>query len=271
VPIESAADERGVLSSAWHLQRTGNFVAAFDLAQESLQRWPRSQALQYVSILALASCGSTQAAVDEFRNSLLRADTSEDYLALEARLFKDLAFNGRDDDNAALSRAAWAYEHIAGRTGGTYSCQNAALLWTLAGDAERAVGLATSVARRVTEFNVPQDELAAYFHWATLAEAALVLGDLATFKGALAGANPLCRQNLWARSRTLLQMRRLSGLRPECADSIERWHRPPVGMLLGSEWLPAGLDALCPVDAGDLPALAYCIGADLKGGGRELS
>ena len=128
-----------------------------------------------------------------------------------------------------LTRAAQAYERAASRTDGTYSLQNAALLWALAGDAQRALRLAGSVARRVTELNVPSEEEAAYFHWATLAEAALVLGDRSLLQGAVLRANPLCRQNSWARSRTFLQMRRL------CfgASAMRRYHRQLVSATRG--------------------------------------
>ena len=235
-------------------------MAALDLAQDALRRWPASQALEYVWILALASCGSTQAALDALRASSLSLNIDEDCLALEARLLKDLAFGGLTDAGARLTEAAAAYERVAQRTDGTYSGQNAALLWMLAGDRERALSLATAVAQRLSASAVPKDEDGAYFHWATLAEAALVLDDQANLRRAIAGANPLCRRNSWARSRTLLQMRRLAGMRPECAALIEQWYRPAVGLVLNAEWMPARLGDAVGVEAGDLPALAYCFG-----------
>jgi class 3 adenylate cyclase len=260
VSIDLVEDEQSALASAWHLQRTGNFVAALDLAQDSLRRWPGSQALEYLWILALASCGSTQAALDALRASSLSLNIDEDCLALEARLLKDLAFSGSANSGTQLIEAAAAYERVAQRTGGTYSRQNAALLWMLAGDHERALTLAAAVAERLTTADVPKDEESAYFYWATLAEAALVLGDQAAFKRALAGANPLCRPNSWARSRTLLQMRRLAGVRPECAALIEQWYRPPVGLVLNADWMPARLGDAVGIEAADMPALAYCFG-----------
>lgn len=263
--IDSVSGEEGALFAAWRLQRTGNFVAAFDLAQDAWRRWPESRPLAHLAILALASCGSTEAALAAFRATSLGADVNENFPSLEARLLKDLAFNGRTHAAAMLGRAAEAYERIAQRTGGTYSRQNAALLWMLAGDDARALRLAASVAAEVTEFNVPNDAEAAYFHWATLAEAALVLGDQSLLQRAVAGANPLCRQNSWARSRTFLQMRRLSGVRPECAPLVEEWYRPPVGLVLDSRWLPEGLGSRIGVDLDDMPALAYGIGSDPAG------
>jgi class 3 adenylate cyclase len=271
VSIDPVEDEGVALSSAWRLQRTGNFVAAFDLAQDALNRWPNSQALEHLSILALASCGSTEAALDAFRATSLSANANEDFLALEARLLKDLAFSGRANTESMLAQAAEAYENVAQRTDGTYSRQNAALLWMLAGDAERAIRLAGSVAERVTEFNVPSEEQAAYFHWATLAEAALVRGDRTLLEHAVAAANPLCRRNSWARSRTLLQMRRLHGVRAECADLIDRWYLPPVGLVLAPEYLPADSQGGAEMEGFDLPALAYCIGRGRPSDWRELA
>ncbi len=264
------ADEQSALNSAWRLQRTGNFVAALDLSQESLRRWPTSQALQHLWILALASCGSTQAALDALRTSSLGTTLDEDCLALEARLLKDLAFSGVPMAAARLTEAAAAYERVAQRTGGTYTQENAALLWMLAGDTERALTLAKEVAQRLTSADVPKDEDGAYFHWATLAEAALLLDDPASLKRALAGANPLCRHNSWARSRTLQQMRRVAGMRPECAALIEQWYRPPVGLVL-TEWLPERLGPAVGIEAGDTPALAYCYGQEPGKDWHELA
>ncbi len=269
--IDPTQDERVALASAWRLQRTGNFVAAFDRAQESLRRFPDSQALAYLSVLALASCGSTEAALEAFRATSLGGNPHEDFAALEARLLKDLAFTRRADAGLLLTRAAEAYERVASRTDGTYSLQNAALLWALAGDASRAIRLASSVTRRVTELNAPGEEEAAYFHWATLAEAALVLGDRALLQSAVLRANPLCRQNSWARSRTFLQMRRLCSVRPECADLIEGWYRPPVGLLLCADQRSAPFETAEDLDDSDRPALVYCVGDGADGGWRDLT
>ena len=271
MPIDLSEDEKSALSSAWGLQRTGNFVAALDLSQESLRRWPTSQALQHLWILSLASCGSTQAALDALRAGSLGANVDEDSLALEARLLKDLAFSGMPVAAARLAEAAVAYERVAQLTGGTYTRQNAALLWMLAGDTARALTLAAAVAQQLTGTDVPKDEDAAYFHWATLAEAALVLDDRATLARALAGANPLCRRNSWARSRTLLQMRRIAELRPDCVSLIERWYRPAVGLVLNTEWLPDRLGDAIGIDAGNTPAFAYCYGSEPGEDWHELA
>lgn len=268
---DSPPDEAAALAAAWQLQQSGNFVAAFDLAQEALHRWPGSQPLQHLSILALASCGSTQAALAALRASTLVATENEDFLALEARLLKDLAFkSSAADAQTLLTTAAEAYERIAQRTGGNYTAQNAALLWMLAGADARATGLASAVAANLERLGTPADEQAAYFHWATVAEAALVLGDSRVLEGAVANANPLCRTNLWARARTFAQMRRLLRSRPEFSDIVERWYRPSVGLVLTSEQtlrLPASSAAAnC-----DAPVLAYAVGGDRENDWQHLS
>ncbi len=258
VPIEPLATEGEALAAAWRLQRSGNFVAAFDVAQDGLNQWPKSLPLQHVAILALASCGSTNAALSAYRSSDLGGSVVEDFLALEARLLKDLAFQSSGADLAArLEQAALAYERIALRTLGTYPAQNAALLWALAGFASRATRLAASVTTDLAQHEVPADPEAAYFHWAMAAEAALVLGDRAAMSAAVEAANSVCRRNLWARSRTLAQMQRLLPLRSDCADIVRGWHVPAVGFVFpGAE--PGATDPYLELaDGAEVPVLVY--------------
>jgi len=271
---ELPADEKSALSAAWRLQHGGNFVSAFDLAQDALTRWPQSQPLQYVSILALASCGSAKAALTAFRATGLAATAQEDYLALEARLLKDLAFlGGGDAAGTSLSRAAEAYERIAHRTGGSFTALNAAVLWLLAGEAARALGLARQVMAILARSAVSAEPQAAYFHWATMAEAALVLGDRAALESAVVAANPLCRHNVWARTRTLTQLRRLQPLRPQCAAILDRWYRPPIGLVLGASVRLAAVasTACAPLADGDMPALAFATGLEREDDWRSLA
>lgn len=260
-----------VLAAAWQLQQSGNFVAAFDLAQEGLQHSPQSHPLQHVSILALASCGSTDAALAALRASTLAGTENEDFLALEARLLKDVAFKiPLDAAQKQLASAADAYERIAERTGGNYTAQNAALLWMLAGADEHATRLASAVVTNLHRLGAPAENQAAYFHWATIAEAALVLGDREMLGDAVTAANPLCRSNLWARARTFTQMRRLLRTRPDFTDLVEQWHRPSVGLVLTRDQalqFPANAE----VASCDAPALAYAVGEDSDGDWKQLN
>lgn len=270
-PEPSPRDAVTVLAAAWQLQQSGNFVAAFDMTQEALQQWPDSQPLQHVSILALASCGSTQAALAALRASTLGGTENEDFLAIEARLLKDLAFkSSAADAQTLLVAAAEAYERIAQRTGGNYTAQNAALLWMLAGADARGTKLASAVAANLERLGTPADAQAAYFHWATVAEAALVLGDQKMLEEAIAKANPLCRANLWARARTFAQMRRLERLRPEFTDIVERWYRPSVGLVFTREQM-LRLPASPETTNCDAPALAYAVGEDRENDWQHLA
>jgi hypothetical protein len=272
------ASEEDALATAWKLQRSGNFVAAFDIAQEGLSLWPKSLPLQHIAILALASCGSTSAALAAYGASELRHSANEDFLALEARLLKDLAFGASGADAAPLLvQAAEAYERIALRTRGAYPAENAALLWALAGHEARATRLAATVLAELARLAVPADPEAAYFHWAMVAEAALVMCDKRVLGDAVAAANEQCRRNLWARTRTFAQMRRLLHLRGDCAAILDRWHLPAVGFVCPEnepirpeQFTAQGLDADAPVlvyDAGpghtELRQRLTALGSDL--------
>jgi class 3 adenylate cyclase len=80
---------------------------------------------------------------------------------------------------------------------------------------------------------------------------------------ALELANTLCRRNLWARSRTLAQMRRLLPLRGDCADILRGWHVPAVGFVIppGEPW-PANQFRELP--EADAAVLVYEADADLQ-------
>ena len=268
------ADEAQALAAGWRLQRSGNFVAAFDTAQDGLSLRPGSLALQHLAILALASCGSTSAALAAYRASDLGVSTDEDFLALEARLLKDLAFQASGPDAVPrLVQAAESYERIAGRTHGAYPAQNAALLWALAGRESQAIRIAAGVASDLARLDVPADPEAAYFHWAMVAEAALVLRDKVSLGSAVDAANAVCRRNLWARTRTLAQMRRLLPLRSDCADTLSHWHVPALGFVCSpQEQLPPSHFTELPGSV-DMPVLVYEAGSgrvDVDRGLAEL-
>jgi class 3 adenylate cyclase len=262
--MELISEENAALSAAWRLQRSGNFVAALDVAQDALNSWPDSLALQHISVLALASCGSTSAALAAYRASALETSKEEDYLALEARLLKDLAFEpGADGAPGLLVGAAEAYERTAARTPGTYTRQNAALLWALAGNDARARVLADAVRKSLAAGGVPGDEESAYFYWATAAEAAFVLDDGRAVREAIAQANRLCRRNLWARTRTFAQIRRLSDIRPNCVQALGSWHLPSVG-LLANPITALAETLLVTSTTAEMPALLYGTASDLE-------
>jgi class 3 adenylate cyclase len=199
--------------------------------------WPDELALLHVAILALASCGSTTAALSMYQASPLASSDLEDYAALGARLLKDLAWRSKPESRRErLLEAAVRYHDIYRRAKGTYSAINAATLFALAGEERAATSLAREILPALSAAR-PRTlpSLEQYFHWATLGEAAVVLGDAELFRRALFESNQLERGNLWVRARTYTQLARLIEVRPGLREYIEQWHRPQIAFLATGE------------------------------------
>jgi class 3 adenylate cyclase len=161
-----------------------------------------------------------------------------------------------------MLEAAECYADIHRRTRGTYSAINAASLFALAGEEPAAAALAKEILPRLTAAPAPQSSRTdRYFHWATLAEAALLLHDVELFRHALTEARGLERRNLWIRARTHNQFLRLIEIRPEFAALIERWHRPSVGLLFDGEPPAWARDLPAPTPRREEPALVFCAGS----------
>jgi class 3 adenylate cyclase/tetratricopeptide (TPR) repeat protein len=244
------------------LLEAGNFVAALDVAREALEAWPDDAALLHTAILALASCGSTTAALAMFQASALARSDDEDHAALEARLLKDLAWrSGPERAGEWLLKAAERYHEIHQRTKGTYSAVNAASLFALAGEEHAALRVAKQILPVLQDMDVGGlSTLRRYFHWATLAETAVVLIDTELFSRAMARAEELERGNLWARARTYTQLAKLANVRPTMRRAIEQWHRPQVAVLVTGEppdWARRVPRAQAPRVE---PALVFCAG-----------
>ena len=199
----------------------GNALTAHDLATRALET-DDSVGLRYRYLLSLAAAGSVRRALTQFEAlAPAPAERNEDWLALPARLHKDLAF--RDvDPTFNLSRAAKLYADAFARTGGAFSGINAATTSLLSG----RVTTARQYARAVLALpSAPQSgDLDRYYTLATTAEAALILGDLETAKTALNTANTLIRDQLATRARTRQQLQRIveySGLDERCLRLLE--------------------------------------------------
>ena len=128
----------------------------------------------------------------------------EDADALVARLAKDEALEASDrESRTKLARiAAELYEAAADRYGRHYSCVNAATLWLIAGDRDRARDLAARA--RLLAAEAGDDE---YWRCATEAEASLVLEDVAAAQVALARAAAVSPADQGARATTRRQLR----------------------------------------------------------------
>jgi adenylate cyclase len=263
-------DRARLIARARTLQGAANYVGALDLATEGLARWPDELELHYLRTLALASCGSTAAALALYRRSPLATSRVLDHLALEARLLKDLAWQDISAERrVTLTQAAASYERVyehallsenaSDRAQGTYPAVNAATLWALAGEESRSRTLAaatTELLRDVAVSALSARDL--YFYWATVAEAAALLCDDSTLREAVSHANALERRNLWVRSRTHAQLARLAEVRPDLARTLERWYLPAVGVLASEPFAPGGGAAWADHTLESDPVLIFC-------------
>ncbi len=180
MPEERAATDW--LTQVREAERRGELLVAVDLADRGLAEHPGDVALQHRDVLALARAGATDEAARRFAAFGLDAVETEDVAALGARIAKDraLALVGAEM-RAAAATAARRYGVIYDRTGGYYPAINAATLWLLAGDAQRASALARETLDLVSDAGD-------YYALATEAEACLLLGDEARAAAAMARA-----------------------------------------------------------------------------------
>ncbi len=181
-----AADVRALLAS-------GEPLAAYDRALDALGASPDDPELRYLSVLALARSGATESAERQFRVQGLEGmeplpELAEDVPALGARLAKDRALAATGDRRRRLAAlAAHRYASVFERTGGHFSGVNAATMALVAGDEARAADLARrslAVAGRDTR----EDDAAAFWRRASVAEAQLLLGDVDAGSEALRAA-----------------------------------------------------------------------------------
>lgn len=186
--------------------RAADALSAYDLARAARERCDSAE-LRYLLLLSLAATGSAHAALDQYDGlAPPPAACDEDWLALRARLHKDLAFAGIDVDRN-LRLAADEYAAAYARTGGSFSAINAATLRLLCGQTDAARRLAQAVLTLPAD---ETDETATYYATATRAEAQLVLGDVAACRTELERADPLLRDDLTTRSRTRRQLARIA-------------------------------------------------------------
>lgn len=190
--------------------RTGNALLCHDLitraSQFGLHPPELAQRLDYLAILSLAHCGSTQRALSRYHGTQRpHAGGDQDWLALEGRLFKDLARQGGAGAQFMYGRAAESYWQAFRQTGGYFSAINAATMFMLSGDADRAQALAREVLAQTGDLP-GAGELERYNLLVSRAEAALLLDELDVCRAALRSADALARHHRTARARTVQQL-----------------------------------------------------------------
>lgn len=241
-PSESVSPVKSWLERAREALRSGNYLHCYDLVARAESQGHATDDLQYLKLLALANSGSTETALRRLQDLPMELrNSSEDWIALEGRLYKDLALRGGIEANQHYRQAASCYQAAYIRTQGYFSGINAATMTLLGGDQAHAQLLARKVLALVQNLKEP-DEASQYYLRVTEAEAALILRDLPRAGLALTEANRLLRENINARSRTRQQLSLLCWKLELDEYLLENLEIPPVLYLPpvvdGSQSLP---------------------------------
>lgn len=230
----------------------GDLLGAYD---EVVRRGTTDhQDLNYLEVLTLARLGDTERALRLYDDYGLADVDDVDSLSLKARLLKDLAFQSDHEPNREKLLAACSlYEAVHKRTKSSYPAINAASLALIAGQTDVARRLADEVVRETAS-----ERRQGYFSLATLAEALVVLGDVAGARDALSRALQASDADVGARSTTVLQLRRLvaaQSVAPGIEALLELVQPPRVAMFCGNIFVGgAELEAKLSAEMADMIA-----------------
>lgn len=165
-PVDRAAAAEADVA---HRLGLGDALSAFDCAAAARRDGIDSPRLRYLMVRALAASGDSMGAMHLYERLELAAATDVDSLALAGRIWKDAAFDHDGEHRtAALRRAAAAYDHASQVSGASFPAINAASLYAMLGERERAAALAGPIAANGAADN--------YWDRATLVEALLLRG-----------------------------------------------------------------------------------------------
>ena len=166
--------------------RSGEPLLAYNAVQQGLEKWPADLRLRQLQSLALARSGAVARANQGLQKLHEEGHADGETLGLLARTHKDLALSaaGAEARRAHLKAAFDLYDEAYRRSvrqgdaaEAYYAGINAATLALLSGDDARAFDTAREV-RTICEAELTRAGAAAdYWLRATLAEAALILGE----------------------------------------------------------------------------------------------
>ena len=211
--------------------RHGNYYRAFDQVMTALGDYPDDTGLKYTAVLCLLRGGALSSAEAVFADMNLADETHEDVLALSGRLIK-----ARIDDRSGIAepklftQAAGHYEQAFNQTGGGYSGVNAASLYWMAGEIDKARRIAQKILTDVAVPGAENPQDLYYFH-ATQAECHFLLGDMKAMTGALSEAIQADPDNFAARASTVQQFQMLSG--EQRPDWLASFLTPPCLHYIG--------------------------------------
>lgn len=217
----------------------GDALSAFDCAAASRRDGIESPRLRYLMVRALAASGDSLGAMHLYEQLDLAATGDVDSLALAGRIWKDEAFDHEGAERALfLRKAAAAYENAFKRSGADFPAINAASLYAMLGERERAAALAGPIAANGASDN--------YWDQATLVEALLLLGrgEEALAHAAAAAADAQAATRAGDRASTCRQIARLAASgaidTAQAAAIVALLRPPPVGVYCGRMFRAGG-------------------------------
>ncbi|WP_428681891.1 tetratricopeptide repeat-containing protein [Sphingopyxis sp.] len=215
----------------------GDALSAFDCAAAARRDGIESPRLRYLMVRALAASGDSLGAMHLYEQLDLAAEGDVDSLALAGRIWKDEAFDHDGAERATfLRRAAAAYDHAFQASGADFPAINAASLYAMLGERERAAAFAGPIASNAAADN--------YWDQATLVEALLLLGRCDEALLHARAANGQAGSRAGDRASTCRQIARLAASGAVAADhaaAITALLRPsPVGVYCGRMFRAGG-------------------------------
>jgi hypothetical protein len=250
VEDERSPGSAGASDAVQGLIRRGHYLQAYDSAAGQIERGNTAPEIRYLAVLALARSGATAQArrrlelygLASIDPSTLTPQLAGDLAVLAARLDKDEALARGDEGAAWAERSARGYEAAFDQSGSAYHAVNAATMWLLSGNDDRA--------REIANRALDSDQLQASDYWdaSTEAEAALVIGNLTRAGEALARAGKASGDLVGQRAITLKQLKlvcRLKEIDPEILAPIRT---PTVVHYCGHRILPQGEQGRFPAE-----------------------
>lgn len=215
----------------------GDALSAFDCAAAARREGIDSPRLRYLMVRALAASGDSLGAMHLYEQLELAATGDVDSLALAGRIWKDEAFDHRGGEKAVyLRKAAAAYDHAFRLSGADFPAINAASLYAMLGERDRAAALAAPIAANGAVDN--------YWDQATVVEALLLLGRGGDAMVHARAADALVGTRAGDRASTCRQIARLAesgAIDTDHATAIVDLLRPPpVGFYCGRMFRAGG-------------------------------
>lgn len=249
------------VSQLERLNERGAFLETADLANRLLRQHAAAgliegaasdagevAAITYHHVWAVARSGGTKRALQLYDDYRMGERLDGKSQGLHARLLKDLALKTDPPQRQdALKQAADAYAAVFERHGGPWPAVNAATLHLLSGDRDAAAAWSQKTFGACAEMT-PGSETEGYFRAVSMAEAALVIGDVRTATLELWRAGTYDTVGHATRATTRKQLRFIceaNQLEPDILDLIEV---PQVIYYAGHIISPPGSGGRFPAD-----------------------